>query len=116
LIYRERRKRLLPMLAACLLAAQSAWSVEEDRLEIETLPPEPDLAQELEEADVTIIQKEDRIIEEYRLDGQLRAIRVIPVAGRPYYLIDTDGDGRFDQRRFTLADDILVPGWVVHSW
>lgn len=104
------------MLLIALLAGQGAWSAEEERLEIETLPPEPDLPQQLEEAEVTIIQQEGRVIEEYRLDGQLRAIRVIPVTGRPYYLIDTDGDGSLDQRRFTLSDDILVPGWVVHSW
>jgi len=103
-------------LAFCLLVSASAGSVEEERLEIQTLPPEPERPAELEDADVTIIQQEGRIIEEYRLDGQLRAIRVIPVKGRPYYLIDTDGDGILDQRRFALSDDILVPGWVVHSW
>ena len=73
-------------------SSPGAWAVEEERLEIETLPPEPDLMEELEEAEVTIIQQENRIIEEYRLDGHLRAIRVIPAKGRPYFLIDTDGD------------------------
>ena len=119
MICREPPKVSLARAAAlllCLLLVPGAWAVEEERLEIETLPPEPDLMEELEEAEVTIVQQEDRIIEEYRLDGHLRAIRVIPAKGRPYFLIDTDGDGNFDRRRFALSDDILVPGWIVHSW
>lgn len=99
-----------------LLVATSALAADEERLEIQRLPPEPEAAEEPLEPEVTIIQQEGRIIEEYRIDGQLRAVRVIPVNGRPYYLIDTDGDGRLDRRSFTLSDDILIPGWVVHSW
>jgi len=109
-------KATVSALLAGLLWGTTAWSVDEERLEIQNLPPEPELPQEPLEPEVTIIQQEGRIIEEYRIDGQLRAVRIIPVKGRPYYLIDSDGDGSFDQRRYTLADDILIPGWVVHSW
>lgn len=36
------------------------------------------------------------VIEEYRVAGQLRVVKVTPARGPVYYLIDNDGDGRPD--------------------
>ncbi|NCF44415.1 MAG: DUF2782 domain-containing protein [Proteobacteria bacterium] len=60
--------------------------------------------------DVVIIAEEDRMIYEFRQNGELRMIRVVPNAGKPYYLVPRDptrGDG--DLRRV----DALVPSWVL---
>ncbi|MGO4262454.1 DUF2782 domain-containing protein [Lysobacter sp. TAB13] len=35
-------------------------------------------------------------IEEYRVAGQLRAVKVTPARGPVYYLVDENGDGRLD--------------------
>lgn len=35
-------------------------------------------------------------ITEYRVAGQLRAIKVVPFRGPTYYLYDRDGDGKVD--------------------
>lgn len=37
------------------------------------------------------------VIEEYRVAGQLRIVKVTPPRGPAYYLIDDNGDGRLDR-------------------
>lgn len=39
------------------------------------------------------------LVEEYRVAGQLRVVKVTPRVGVTYYLIDSDGDGRVDDTR-----------------
>jgi hypothetical protein len=106
---------LLALLALPVLAASQS-----EELQIRTLPPEPKRppaeSDEDAEPDVRIIRRKDAVIEEYRVNGQLRAVKVIPAQGPEYYLIDTDGDGQVDTRTDELSDDILVPGWVIFSW
>lgn len=38
-------------------------------------------------------------ITEYRVDGRLRALKVVPSRGPTYYLYDRDGDGIVDRQR-----------------
>ena len=40
----------------------------------------------------------DQIVE-YRVAGQLRVVKVIPLRGPPYYLYDRNGDGRIDEEK-----------------
>ncbi len=67
------------------------------------------------EPQITIIRQEDKIIEEYRINNNLYMVKVIPVAGMTYYLIDFDGDGKLDVRKNEL-DDVIVPQWVLFTW
>lgn len=39
------------------------------------------------------------VISEYRVQGQLRMVRVQPARGPVYYLIDSNGDGRLDSNK-----------------
>ncbi|MGY0612696.1 DUF2782 domain-containing protein [Luteimonas sp. A501] len=39
------------------------------------------------------------VVTEYRVDGRLRALKVVPSRGAPYYLFDRDGDGIVDSER-----------------
>ena len=73
-------------------------------------PPDPDL-----EPQVTIIQKDQDTVEEVRMSGQLRFIRVTPLHGRPYYLIPDNGPNQFI-RRDSLDSGLKVPMWVLWSW
>jgi hypothetical protein len=83
-------------------------------------PPLPDLAPPpagaARETDlspqVTILQRGDERVEEFRLRGQLYMIKVTPTHGVPYYLIDERGDGRLI-RRDSLDERLLVPTWVL---
>lgn len=65
---------------------------------------------------VTIVEDSKNVIEEYRLNGQLYMIKVTPRKGKPYYLVDADGDGLLDQRRNDLDPDVMIPSWVLLKW
>jgi hypothetical protein len=85
------------------------------------VPQPPDLPDSVEsgepiEPEVTIIRREETIIEEYRVNGQLYMVKIIPDVGPAYYLIDQDGDGQMESRRSSLYDDLLVPQWVLFVW
>lgn len=65
--------------------------------------------------EITIRKRGRDRIEEYRLRGQLYMIKVTPRIGKPYYLIDPRGDGRF-VRRDAFDQGLIVPSWVLKSW
>lgn len=78
---------------------------------------EPQLGQEEElQPEVTIRRREGGEIEEYRINGRLYMVRVVPTKGFPYYLIDMDGDGNLETRRNDLDPNVVVPNWVLFSW
>ena len=39
------------------------------------------------------------VIEEYRIAGQLRVVKITPRRGPVYYLVDSDGDGKLDSSK-----------------
>ena len=60
--------------------------------------------------DVTLIAGEERTVHEYRHNGQLRMIKVVPKRGKPYYLVPRDhtrGWGDLEQA------DALQAEWVL---
>ena len=63
------------------------------------------------EPEVTITTKGTEIHEEYRLNGRLYMIKVTPTKGKPYYLIDQEGSGKF--RRDDFQPRIAIPMWVI---
>lgn len=65
------------------------------------------------EPEITIRQEADQTIEEYRINGQLYAIKVIPKVGEPYYLVDSEGDGELDRRE---RGRLLIPSWILFKW
>ncbi|MCR4347858.1 MAG: DUF2782 domain-containing protein [Sulfuricaulis sp.] len=72
-------------------------------------PELPDVGQP--EPEVTITTKGTEIHEEYRLNGRLYMIKVVPKKGKPYYLIDKEGSGQF--RRSDFETRIAIPTWVI---
>jgi len=77
-------------------------------------PPEfigdPDL-----EPQVTIVRRPTETIEEYRVNGRLTMIKVMPKSGRPYYLVANGADGTFI-RRDSLDTGVKVPMWLLFSF
>ena len=85
---------------------------------LEPLPPPPPppegMTDDPVEPEVTIIQRGEDQVEEYRFQGKLYMVKVTPPHGVPYYLVDHRGDGvliRLDQR-----PALSVPMWVIKSW
>lgn len=102
------------VLCAAPLCAASLAVAEEDA------PPPPELGEFVApesdaslEPEVTIIQEGESRVEEYRINGKLYMIKVVPTKGFPYYLVDNDGDGNLETRRNDLDPDIVVPRWTL---
>jgi Protein of unknown function (DUF2782) len=55
------------------------------------------------------------VIEEVRIKGELRYVRVTPRFGRPYFLIP-DGNGQTFIKRDSLDIGLKVPMWVLFSF
>ncbi len=54
------------------------------------------------------------VLYEYRVNGQIKEIRVVPKIGKPYYLVPSDTKGgayiRMD------SSQLLIPSWVLFRW
>ena len=65
---------------------------------------------------LVIVPIQGGMAEEYRRNGQLYMVKVIPEQGYPYYLVDTDGDGYLETQRNDIEAGLLVPQWILFSW
>ena len=65
--------------------------------------------------EVTIIETDTQIITEYRVRGQLYMVQIQPVAGPPYYLVDSNGDGVLDVQQSDPLST-AVQQWRLFSW
>lgn len=100
-----------------LLLSLSASSSAQTLTPVEQVePPPPVVSGEQFEPDVTIRREPDRTVHEYRVGGELRAIRVQPKNGPPYYLVDSDGDGRLESSNHIYGPGFWVNAWVLFSW
>ena len=52
-------------------------------------------------------------LEEYRVGGQLRMVKITPARGAPYYLYDRDGDGVLDSGD---RDRLPMVYWKLFQW
>jgi len=52
-------------------------------------------------------------VREYVVNGAVFQIQVIPYNGVPYYLLDVNGDGLFENRFQGYQPRIVVPQWVL---
>ena len=60
--------------------------------------------------DVVLIESEKRSIFEYRQNGQLRMIKIVPRIGPAYFLVPSDptrGDGDLERA------ETLLPSWTI---
>ncbi len=64
---------------------------------------------------ITIRNKGNERIEEYRIRGKLYMMKVTPPKGKPYYLVDQLGRGEFT-RNDGPTPPVAVPQWVVKSF
>lgn len=79
-------------------------------------PPPPDFTTEPEvEPQVTIIRRENETVEEVRVSGELRYIKVTPRTGKPYYLVPS-GNGQTFLRSDSLDMSLKPPMWLLYSW
>ena len=122
-----RQWKLLPAIAAISVMILLAGSLpaQDDLAKPPPIPPAdaedvpipPKIQEEQIVPTVTIREEEDRMIEEYRLDGQVYMVKVTPRGGIPYYYIDTDGDGKLELDMDQSAMNPVQPvHWKVKEW
>lgn len=109
------------VLPVTFLAAQLAFAEAPGDLqnvpEAAPEPPPPMEDGQALEPEVTIVQRKDAIVEEHRINGRLYEVKITPKYGKPYYLVDQDGDGRLESRISNLQDqNYVIPQWVIFSW
>ncbi|WP_407070009.1 DUF2782 domain-containing protein [Marinobacter sp.] len=61
---------------------------------------------------IVIRPGENEVFYEYRVNGQLMEIKVVPEVGPEYYLVPADGGGWIRESE----TDMLVPSWVIFRW
>lgn len=81
------------------------------------IPPKlPNLPSE-ESAPTVNIRRDERsgdVIEEYRTNGRLQMVKVTPARGKPYQIIDTNGDGRLDSHDY--EGRVRPVYWTLFEW
>lgn len=111
-------RRLLSLL---LFAALPVWAQPSKPADLQPLPAVPPPPPGMEafdaalEPQVTIIRNDKETREEFRANGKLYMIKVTPVGGAPYYLVDHKGDGQFIESGM-VGPITKPPMWVIHSW
>ncbi len=103
------------IIAALLLSAAGPLAAADD-----AVPEPPDLPPTLEsghsiEPEVTILETDKGRVTEYRVRGRLYMVRIQPVVGPAYFLLDTDGDGELDVREDDPRN-ISIPQWILLRW
>ncbi|MCG2580869.1 MAG: DUF2782 domain-containing protein [Marinobacter sp.] len=111
-----KRITCLGVVSALLCApafAQQSGGLDEEAVET---PKEPvvvsDYQPSSEGPQIVIRPGEQEVFYEYRVNGQLVEIKVVPEVGPEYYLVPADGGGwiREDET------EMLVPSWVIFRW
>ena len=100
----HRRDRGLCLLVTAMFMFSmmpfTGWALESDE---ETTRGRPVYASETptesdstEDIDVDIVIAEDRVVYEYRVNGVITAIKVVPKRGRPYYMVPVDESPHYE--------------------
>ncbi|MCF6282455.1 MAG: DUF2782 domain-containing protein [Candidatus Polarisedimenticolaceae bacterium] len=107
-------KYLLPVAGLLLALPVLADQAADELIEPPMIPQQVESGEVLE-PDVIIRKGEEETHYEYRVNGQLYMVKVVPNFGPVYYLVDTDGDGSLESREQAI-DEMSVPRWVLFSW
>jgi hypothetical protein len=108
------------LLATMLVLAVFAVAAQPRPPKLEPLPeppPPPPIPAErdADEPRVRIPVQESDLVEPIRQNGRVVAVKVTPPNGKPYYLIDTTGNGNW-MRRDSLDDGVRVPMWPIYTF
>jgi uncharacterized protein DUF2782 len=112
------RSTLFALLLATALPVAAAQQSQPPGLQPLPAPPapppgyEPDPAPEPERS-VTVRPTET--IEEFRLNGKVYMVKVTPKVGKPYYLVDNIGNGKF-VRYDDYDTGLRPPAWVLFNF
>jgi hypothetical protein len=101
------------VVAVLMFVCAARAALAQDAAERFPEPPPPPPIPEGDEPAVRIPVQEGDKVEEIRDGGRIVMLKVTPPGGRPYYLVDTTGNGNW-MRRDGLDDGVRVPMWPVY--
>jgi len=116
--HKMNRKNTLyyPLLSALLLTPVVANAIDDVTSEVPEMPL-PVQDGEPMEADITIRREGDKVIQEYKVNGKIYKIKIVPAVGPAYYFIDPDGDGEMEEvSESDIVDGMKVNQWTILSW
>ncbi len=64
------------------------------------------------EPEIVIRHENQKTFYEYRVNGVLKEIKVVPKVGPAYYLVPQDGNAWIREEE----SQVLVPKWVLFKW
>jgi hypothetical protein len=108
-------RRLLVLVLACVAFAAAAQQRPPTLEPLPEPPPPPPMPGGPDEPRVRIPVQEGDQIEPVRQGGRVVAVKVTPPNGRPYFLIDTTGNGNW-MRRDSLDDGVRFPMFPIHEF
>jgi len=109
------RALALVLLLTLCVAASAQQARRPPKLEPLPEPPPPPAMSGPDEPAVNIPVPQGHQVEEMREGGRVVALKVTPPGGKPYYLIDTTGNGNWI-RRDSLDDGVRVPMWPIYTF
>lgn len=90
--------------------------IAQDDIDVVETPREPLVVSDYQPSasgpQIVIRPGENEVFYEYRVNGQLMEIKVVPEVGPEYYLVPADGGGWIRESE----TDMLVPSWVIFRW
>jgi hypothetical protein len=95
--------------------AEKNFTSKSNAEKVPSIPDEADDSRNIPEPEVRIIRKKDTVIEEYRVNGQVRFVKITPSSGSPYYLVDLDGDGYLETRDDNFTNP-PINQWILLEW
>jgi len=112
------------LLYGLLIALMSGANLADDRPPSDNVAPVPEPPElplpvqsgEEMEPDITIIRKGKDTIQEYRRNGKLYQVKVVPAVGPAYYLVDTNGDEQMDVKRSDIDKTSNINRWTLFEW
>jgi hypothetical protein len=106
-------RRFLVLVLVCVAFAAAA---QKPPPKLEPLPePPPPPPGSADEPRVRIPVQEGDVVEPIRQGGHVVAVKITPPNGKPYYLIDTTGNGNW-MRRDSLDDGVRFPMFPIHEF
>jgi len=107
------------LLAAALLAFPLAAAAQQEAADVPQPPRYPAGVEAVDEPtpepEVTIVERGAGVVYEYRINGRLYMVKIVPQVGPPYYFMDQDGDGNMETRA-TDYTQLRIPQWVLATW
>ena len=118
---------MLRILAILLLISPLVWAKDksdDSSGEPAAVPEPPELPMPVESGEIldeespeiTIKRRGKKTIQEYRINGELYMVKIVPDVGPAYYMIDSNGDGNLNVRRSDLERNLKIPQWVLFRW